>query len=179
MTTIFLLLGGILVIGLALAAELLRLSRATPDPFDPNRLQRELSNPIVYRPISRLFVKEDLAFLASHHGGRDLRRRLRRSRAAVMTLYLRQMRSDFQRVWAVCRLLAPFSPDSELSILLIRQFILFHGLYFVLRLRCLTGWYGFAEFDAVMLLGLLNQVRSRASKALQSSQVLALAPAGL
>jgi hypothetical protein len=177
MITILLLLGGILVIGLALAAELLRLAGATQS-LDPVRWQRELSNPVVYRPMSRLFAREDFSFVASRHAGRGMGRRLRRSRAAVMALYLRQMRNDFHEVWALCRLLAPLSHDSELSVLLLRQFVLFHGLYFVLRLRCLTGWYGSMDFDITRLVGVLNQIRSSAGRALQTSQALALEPGG-
>lgn len=176
MITIFLLLGGILVIGLALAAELLRLSGASQS-LDLLQWQRELSNPIVYRPMSRLFARQDFAFVASRFAGRGMRRRLRRSRAAVMALYLRQMRTDFHEVWALCRLLAPLSHDSELSVLLLRQFVIFHGLYLVLRLRCLTGWYGSMDFDITRLVSVLNQIRSSAGKALQTSQAFALEPA--
>jgi hypothetical protein len=175
--TIFLLLGGILVIGLALAAELLRVSGAGGRPVDPARWRRELTDAVGYRPMSRVFAAADFLFLTGWGADRAMRRRLRRSRAEVMTLYLRQLRGDFQRVWALCRLLAPFSHDSNLSILLVRQFVLFHCLYFLLRLRCLTGWYGSAEGDIAILFRVLSQIRSKARKALQSSQI-SLEPAG-
>ncbi len=177
MITILLLLGGILVIGLALAAELLRMSGTTGQSVNSLRWKRELADPVTYRPMSRVFAPADFEFVAVWGGNRNMRRRLRRSRAEVMTLYLRQLRGDFQRVWALCRLLAPFSHDSELSILLVRQFVLFHCLYFVLRLRCLTGWFGSAESDIATLFRVLSQIRSKARSALQTSQ-LALEPAG-
>lgn len=177
MITIFLLLGGILVIGVALAAELLRMSGCAAQPVDPARWQRELTDPASYRPMLRLFAEADFDFLSALGAARGIRQRLRRSRAEVMTLYLRQLRGDFQRVWSLCRLLAPFSKDSELSVLLVRQFVVFHCLYFVLRLRCLTGWYGSADLNIALLFRVLGQIRTRASQALQTSQ-LALEPAG-
>ncbi|MEX2303777.1 MAG: hypothetical protein WD733_22730, partial [Bryobacterales bacterium] len=63
-------------------------------------------------------------------------------------------------------------------VLLLRQFVLFHCLYFVLRLRCLTGWYGSMDFDIAKLVSVLNQIRSSAGRALQTSQTLALEPTG-
>lgn len=177
MTTILLLLGGILVIGIALALELLRLSRA-PLSLPSAGLRQELTDPAVYRPMARLFSQPDLQFVASRHASRSSRRRLRRARCEVMALYVRQMRGDFQRIWSLCRLLAPVSHDPELSVLLIRQFVIFHALCLLLQLRCLAGWYGRSGFEITSLVGVLNHLRLSANSALRNSEFFALQTAG-
>jgi hypothetical protein len=177
MTTIILLLGGILIVGLALAMELLRLSRA-PQALHPAKLRQELSDPAVYRPMARLFTQQDVLFVTSHQASRGALRRLRRARCDVMALYLRQMRRDFHRIWSLCRLLAPLSHDSELSVVLVRQYAVFHVLYLVLQLRCLLGWYGYADFEITSLVAALNHIRLRAHSALRTSETLAFEPAG-
>jgi hypothetical protein len=177
MTTIILLLGGILLVALALAMELLRLSRA-PEALHPAGLWQELSDPSVYRPMARLFTQQDVLFVTSHRASRGALRRLRRARCEVMALYLRQMRRDFQRVWSLCRLLAPVSPDSELSVVLIRQYAVFHVLFLVLHLRCLLGWYGYAEFEITTLVSALNHLRLKAHSVLRNSEALAFEPVG-
>jgi hypothetical protein len=177
MTTIWLLLGGILVIGIALALELLRLSRA-PQAFHSASLWQELSDPSVYRPMARLFSEQDLEFVASRQANRSSLRRLRRARCEVMALYVRQMRRDFHHIWSLCRLLAPVSHDSELSVLLIRQFVIFHVLCLVLQLRCLAGRYGRSGFEIAGLVGVLNHLRRCANGALRNSEALAIQTAG-
>jgi hypothetical protein len=177
MTTIWLLLGGILVIGIALALELLRLSRA-PQTLHSASLWQELSDPSVYRPMARLFSEQDRQFVSSRHANRSSMRRLRRARCEVMALYVRQMRCDFQRIWSLCRLLAPVSYDSELSVLLIRQFVIFHALCLVLQMRCLAGWYGRSGFEVNSLVRVLNHLRLCANSALRSSEATAFQTAG-
>lgn len=174
MTIVLVLLGVILLIGLVMALELLRLSRATPQSLHPDKLQEEISNPAVYQPMSRLFSKQDFWFLASR---KELppgaARRLRRARWTVLSLYLRQMRHDFHRTWCLCRLLAPVSQDAEFGAMLLRQLLVFHGLYFLLRMRCVLGWYGYVEFDISNLVDVLNQLRLSAQQALLTTDALA------
>ena len=177
MITTIVLLGGILVIALALGLELLRLSRA-PQALHAVRLQQELPDPTMYRPMARLFAQQDLVFVSSRRARRGTLRRLRRERCKVMALYLSQMRRDFHRVWSLCRLLAPISHNPELSVLLIRQFVVFHALCLVLRLRCLAGWYGYAEFELSRLVGALNHLRLCADGALRNSDAMALQATG-
>ena len=59
------------------------------------------------------------------------KRRFRRRRRTATVAYLKDIRADFSRIWTVCRLLTPLNPDPNFSIVLLRQWVVFHGYYAV------------------------------------------------
>jgi hypothetical protein len=170
MTIVFVLLAVILMIGVSLALELLRFMHAAPKVLDAVRLSPKISEPETYRPMARLFSREDVGYLSSRPGFRtQMLSKLRRSRSAIMSRYLRQIHVDFQRTWSLCRLLAPVSHDPDFSALLVRQFIAFHGLYFLLQARCLVGYYGYIHLDVTSLVEVLARLRQGAERTLRST----------
>lgn len=163
----------VLGIGFLMAAELLRLSHSVPQCLDPDMLKKELSTTDKYQPLTRLFSRADFKFLAARNDFLPERhRQLYRSRRRVMSLYLGEMRHDFHRTWSLCRLLAPFSKDPEFGTNLVRQLVVFYGLYISVRLRLLVGSYGYAGADIEQLVNVLRGMRLGAQEAFQTAEAL-------
>ena len=176
MMTLMLLLGVILGVGLAAALTMWRLLRPhTAVGMPPAELEALAAGRSVlesYQPMSRLFAEEDFAFVAAHPGasrreGQQLRRRRRR----ILRLYLRDVRRDFERLYAFCRLLAPKSQDPGFASLITQQALAFYGLWMVLQVRCSLGWFLHVRVDTVDLVGALDRLREAAR-----ATALALAP---
>ena len=122
MTVVLVLLSIVLLIGVAIAWELLRLRGAAPAELDPDAIQKDLSKLHIYEPMRRLLSDADFDFVASQENlSPRWNRRFRARRRGVIALYLRDIRKDFNRIWSVCRLLAPMNPDPNFSTTLLRQ----------------------------------------------------------
>ena len=162
MIAVVLILGLVLVSGVAIGWELLRLGRSIPE-IDLQATAvciREES----YRPIGRLFASEDLA-LVEHRP--DLKDKLLKSRRAVMRLYLTQLRQDFARIWTVCRLLTPVSDDPNFAYSLVRQTVLFHSLFALAYARCAWGFRAPVEVDISSLVDSFRELNQQAVQLLQ------------
>lgn len=173
MTIVFVLLSLILVIGLAVGWELLRVRRAAEDDLDPEQLLAKLSGLHVYDPMRRLLGDEDFVFVHSQEvlSARDKRRfRWRRRKAAAA--YLRDIRGDFNRIWTVCRLLTPLNPDPNFSTVLLRQWVVFHGYYTVAQGCCCIGCLGWLPLDFSGLTRNLKQLGTMASDTLRVTDAI-------
>ncbi len=122
-----------------------------------------------YRPMARLFAEQDLEFLRSQQGRtRSMERRFRLYRRRVLSLYLCQLRGDFHQLWRFCRHLVPTSKDPLLGSVVFRQFVIFYGLYTVLRLRCLLGAFVYVRADTVDLVSSMGKLQQEARRVLAS-----------
>ncbi len=143
MTTLMVVLGLVLAVGAGFAVALWRLLRfrawhPRPEFFDVTRPALLAA----YQPLGRLFAEEDFAFLASQAGfRRGMIGRLRRDRRRILRLYLGDLRADFQRLYTLCRTLAPYSQDPNFPALIMRQALRFYGLLLVVELRLALGWF--------------------------------------
>jgi hypothetical protein len=165
MTMLMLLLGVILAVGLAAALTMRGLLRATGvmPLAEMEALAAGRSALEAYQPMGRLFAPEDFAFVTEHPGASPaLSRQLRRQRARVLRLYLRDLRGDFDRLYAFCRLLAPQSQDPSFASLITQQALSFYGLWMVLQVRCSVGWFLHVRVDTVDLVGSLERLREAA-----------------
>jgi hypothetical protein len=179
MTTLLLIALPLLVALIALGWSLWRLSA---DPKDTEVTVRDLTGTRpacrTYEPLSRLFSAGDSAFLRAQPGySRAIERRLCRQRRQVLSLYLRQIRAEFTQVWNICRLLAPVSSNPDFGWLLMKQFAIFHGLYWTLQLRSMTGGLMPVHADPADLVAAFRQLELGARRALQTlepAQVAAL-----
>ena len=146
-----------------------RLGRAgdvsTPVPVWADRMSAEET----YRPMARLFARQDLEFLRSQ-GGRTpgMERRFRLDRRRVFSLYLHQLHGDFRQLWSFCRQLVPISKDPLLGSVVFRQFLIFYGLYTVLRLRCFLGAFVYVHADTGDLVSSLGKLQQEARRVLAS-----------
>ena len=168
MTTLLLVMGFLVLavagIGLGLW-QMVRLSRHGRRTEPELAQQAPLRN---YGPMSRLFDGRDLQFLLSQRGWRPgMKTRLRRERREVLSLYLRQARAEFRRVWANWRAIAPSSDDPEFASVMVKQFLAFHSLYAILKLQCLLGSYMYVRTDAGSLLAILRRLQQRNGQAIR------------
>jgi len=170
MTIVILILGLILLGGAAMAWELLRLNRAEPETIDPHAWANPLREES-YRPMVRLFARADLDAVADRP---DLAEKLVESRKRTMRLFLRQLRGDFMRAWTICRLLTPVSDDPTYAFSLIRQLLVFHGLFAVTHARCLWAFRSPIEVDVTPLVDSFSELRQGAAQLLQAADPLAV-----
>ena len=177
MTTLVIILGFLAVIAALMAFELLSLQRVTPTMLDPTVLKHELSGLDAYRPMARLFSKDDVEYLSSRTGASaKMQRKLRSSRRKAMLLYLGEVRRDFRLTWGICRFLAPFSQDPDFGTLLVKQLVVFYGLYLAVSVRCLASSWGYGGALAPAIGNLVDVVASMhraAIGALQATEGLA------
>jgi hypothetical protein len=161
----------LLALGAGTALVLRRLLRpavsgaapATPDAIlAPGRSARES-----YRPMYRLFSAGDFSFLS---GQPDLRGRLRRQRVRVMRLYLRQLRVDFEELYALARALVPTSLDSSFASHITLQALRFHGLMLAVEMRCAVGWFLPVQVGTGGLVEALDRLREAARVSLLAPQ---------
>ncbi len=86
----------------------------------------------------------------------------------MLGLYLREVRTDFRRVWSFCRALIPMSRNPEFGSLVMQQFVVFYGLYTALRLRCLLGTFIYVRADTVDLVASLQRLQQGARAVVES-----------
>lgn len=167
MTTLLFLMGFLVfaVAGLGLGLwQLVRVRRhgrraAPPELDQPAPLHR-------YGPMARLFDGRDLQFLKSQRGWQPgMATRLRLQRRNVLSLYLRQLHADFRQCWTRCRAMAPSSESSEFAPAAVKQFLIFYGLYTVLRVHCLLGFLVYVRTDVGSLLAVLQGLQQRTRQA--------------
>ena len=160
MTMFLLLLGFVAAIGLGVSLTLRRLYR--PSIQGVPSVEELTTRPPreTYRPMSRLFAEEDFAFLSGQ--GPGIIKRLRRQRREVLRLYLRELRADFQRLYALCRILAPKSQDPNFAPLITQQALSFYGLFLILQVRCALGWYLHVRVDTVDLVTAFDRLAQAA-----------------
>jgi hypothetical protein len=116
-----------------------------------------------YGPMARLFDRRDLEFLSSQPGyRRGMATRLRLERRKVLSLYLWQARADFRACWEAVRAAASFGQDTELAGAAVRQLVVFHGLYLMLRLQCFLGLLFYVRMDVGGLLSVLQPLQRQA-----------------
>lgn len=168
MTTLLLLLSFVLLVGVGVGVTLRRLYRLGPEGI-PADFASQILTPTkrsaleTYQPMSRLFAEEDFVFLSEARP--EMLKRLRRQRRQVMRLFLGELRTDFARVYAFCRLLAPESADPNFATLVTQQAFSFYGLFVVLHLRCTMGWFLHVRVDTVDLVGAFERLRQAAQAA--------------
>lgn len=150
----------ILVVGIALAVELLKMARTAASPADPTSLHRAIERLGEYRPMQRLFSEADLRKV---EGFPELEADLRQHRRRAMRLYLGSLRRDFMTVWSACRLLAPVSDDPNFVMNLVRNLAQFHFLVAALRLRCAVGHWSAVDADLSRLTDALSGMRDQAA----------------
>lgn len=168
MMTLLLLLGFVVAVVLAGVVTLWRLHRVTHEGITP-AVEAQILSPSrsvleTYQPMGRLFAEEDFRFLSGSRP--DLVKRLRRQRRQVLRLYLRELRADFERVYAFCRSLAPKSTDPNFAALITQQALSFYGLFLVLHVRCTLGWFMHVRIDTVDLVGAFDRLRQAAQATL-------------
>jgi len=98
---------------------------------------QHLSNMVAIR---RSQDPADLRY-AADRGGRDLEKRLRRERRGVVLLYLNSLRSDFEQLLRIARVVALLSPEisSSYEYERLRLSILFRLRFQLIKLRFLFG----------------------------------------
>jgi hypothetical protein len=174
MTTLWIILAVVLALGAILGLTLWRLLRPAgsdlhPAPLDeilaPRRGVRE-----IYRPMTRLFAAEDFALVSSLARRPGLVKQLRRHRVRVLSLYLQQLRGDFQRVYGLARLLAPHSLDPDFATQTLLQGWRFGVLFMVLRVCCALGWPAPLRIETAGLVAALDRLREEARLTLLASQ---------
>ena len=157
----------VLVFGVVLAAELLRVHKADKHAgYSPDLCAHRAE---VYSPVSRLCTLDDLQGLTERP---DLFERMVASRRTALSLYLRELRRDFLQAWNVCRNLAPVSDDPELWNKLLRQYVQFHLGYGVVWLRCRVGFWETVDNDVRRLVDCLVTLRHGAAELLQTGEEL-------
>jgi hypothetical protein len=161
MTTLWILLSVLLLLGAGLGVVLWRL--LDPGPGSGPEMSEEWSAAGAsvearYRPLQRLFAAEDFDFLVSRPRAAELLARLRRQRKRVMRLFLRELRNDFLRVYSAARLLAPISADPDFAGRLLWQGIQFHGTWLALHALCTVGWIGPARVETTALVTALERL---------------------
>lgn len=173
MTTLWMILAVVLALSAVLGRTLWRLLRpAGADlqsaPLDeilaPRRGARD------YRPMTRLFEEDDFALVTSLARRPGLARQLRRHRVRVLSLYLKQLRGDFQRVYALARLLAPHSLDPDFATRTLVQGLRFSVLFLALRVSCALGWPAPLRVETTGLVTALDRLREGARLSLLASQ---------
>lgn len=125
-----------------------------------------------YRVMARLFCRAD-ADLAETHPvlGPVARHRLVACRRRIMRLYLGELRHDFSRFFALCRVMARQSNDPDFGMKSLRLSVAFHVSWSTLWLQTYTTrWDGVLPlFDE--LVGAVQLLRNHAAHSLgQQSQ---------
>ena len=125
-----------------------------------------------YRPMTRLFAEQDFAFLTAF--GPQMLQRLLRERRRVLRLYLSELRADFERIYALCRMLAPRSSNPHFAARITQQAFSFYGLLLIVEMRCALGWVLPVRVDTVELVNAVDRLRQAAQASLAPQPV----PAG-
>ncbi len=161
MTTLGFLLRLMLFVAIGLGLALWSLRRYTGDfPVAPPSALSHRAVKEVYRPIERLFIPKDLAFLRQQPGyERHMERRLRLQRRRVLLLYLEEMQREFRLLQSWCRVLIRKTHNWELSFLAHRQLIVFSSLLLALRMRRFLSSFVYLPVDTADLLSSLERLQ--------------------
>lgn len=163
----------IVLAAMVLAVELLR-----PLPVAEEglvELSQSLADGRNYEPMTRLFDLRDVHTVNPLDRGA---KRLARQRAVVMRLYLKQLRGDFLMAWAICRLLAPVSQESDTVIKLFRSWIKFHSLLGLVWMRTYVGHSASSVDQVRTLVAAFGDLREGATQLLGLESDLAAASSG-
>lgn len=174
MTNLWIILSVVVALGAILGLTLRRLF--SPAGFDlhsapldeilaPRRGARE-----IYRPMTRLFAAEDFALVSDLARRPGLARQLRHHRVRVLSLYLKQLRGDFRRVYELARLLAPYSHDPDFATQTVLQGLRFELLFLALQACCTLGWLAPLRIETAGLVAALDRLREGARLSLLASQ---------
>ncbi len=159
----------VVVAALVLALELLRPQATATD--DLSGLSQSLAEGRDFEPMLRLFEDRDFETVADLPGGR---KKLTRVRGQIARMYLRELRGDFLRAWAICRLLAPISEDADPVIKLFRQWLSFHQLFALVWVRSLGGTAA-SPAQARALVAAFSELRKGAVNLLEQDSALVAA----
>ncbi len=175
MTILWVILAVVVALGAGLAIVLRRLLRPDTAGSASHSMADLLSSgrraPETYRPMTRLFAEQDFAFLSGWPGSDGtLVRRLRRQRAGVLRLYLRELRADFQRLHGFARALVPTSADPEFAATVFQCALRFHALWALVALRCSLGWFVPLRAETTALVAAMDRLRETARLALAPPQ---------
>ena len=180
MTTLWVILTFIVLacVGLGLILRNLRREPHVAGP-DLATLLRQPTAERAFGPVTRLFSKDDLLFLASQSGYRHgMARQFRLRRHRLLSVYLKDIHREFSGLWAFCRKIAPQAQDPNFAATLVQQLFVFHALYFALRVRCAVGAFVYLHVDTEELLAALESLRAGAREvagALQPQTAIATA----
>jgi hypothetical protein len=178
MTTLLLLSGFVLALGAGLAGTLRKLLYPRPENFPPDfdvqLLRRSAAES--YQPMSRLFAEEDFVFLSRLQP--RLLSRLRQQRRRVMREYLRELRAEFERIYAFCRALALKSGAPNFAGQITQAAFSFYGLLLILHMRCAFGWFLHVRVDTADLISAFDRLREAAQTALPALEPRAVMAGG-
>lgn len=108
--SIYFFLGAVALVVLLLVWALRGPRQAGKAAFDLSCLEESgWRHATLYSPIRQALAGADLAFLTSH--GRGLAKRVRAERRQIALSYLRFLRSDFEKLVEVARVIARLSPE--------------------------------------------------------------------
>jgi hypothetical protein len=174
MTTLLMILAVVLALAAILGLTLWRLLRPTGSDDLHSASLDEILAPRrgargIYKPMTRLFAEEDFALVSALARQAGLARQLRRHRVRVLSLYLKQLRGDFQRVYALARVLAPHSQDPDFATKTLLQGLRFGMLFLALRVWCALGWPVPLRIETGGLVTALDTLREAARLSLLAS----------
>jgi hypothetical protein len=173
-----LIMGGSVLLLLALLAVRLLRYRDMTDPESQSEMESEEFFATRYEPMARLVTPDDLAFLSSLPGYRsEVGAKLRRDRSRIFRMYLRELADDFHRLHSKARKMVTESqePHAELVGILIRQQLTFWRAIAFIELRMLAPGAKLPKIDVPGLVETIEAMRSdlariTAPAALQSAQ---------
>lgn len=117
-----------------------------------------------YRPMERLFLAEDFAFLSSQPGFTPkLARRLRSERRKIFRRYLRSLSRDFDRLYAAIKLLMLDSAQDrpDLALALFKQRLMFRYALAAVHCRLVLQTLGLGTVDARGLVSVVRAMRDQ------------------
>ena len=112
-----------------------------------------------YRPMLRLLREDDYSFLEAQPGySPEISKRLRKERAGVLRMYLRQLAGDFHRLTRIASLMLIHSSVDrpEMALEIWRARVTFYGAMFRAHLLLNLGGLPAGRFRAADLLGPLD-----------------------
>lgn len=152
------------VIGIGVAIGFLVARPRPPALSNKPALKSEAVRLDRYRVMARLFCETDAELAATHPVlGPVARDRLVSGRRRIMRLYLTELRHDFSRFFAVCRVMARQSSDPDFGMKALRLSVAFHVSWATLWLQTYT-----ARWDGVLplfdeLVGAVQLLRNHAA----------------
>lgn len=155
-----LIMGGSVLLLLALLAVRLLRYRNTSVPESNSEAETEEFFAARYEPMARLVTPDDLAFLASRPGYRpEVGAKLRRDRSRIFRMYLRELAGDFHHLHAMARKMVAESPEphADLVGVLIRQQLTFWRAMASIELRLLVSP---AELPRIDVSGLVESIEA-------------------
>lgn len=174
------LFAAVIAMGVCLAWWLASRARETSALPNSQTLEAEASRLERYRVMTRLFSQEDNDFIAAGANvlGPAVAERLYKTRRRILRLYLRELRSDFSRLWSLCRLLAPYAPDPNFGAMLVSQLFLFHSTLTLVWLRTFGVSFSLEHAQFSLLIDAVQDLRNSAQSAVEGAERMALDPSG-